>query len=467
MEKNREQYKRLIMFVASSFIVLLQTVIFAKIWFDYYVEGDILVNPFWERGNYVVVIQYALMIFLFYKLYGGFKVGYLKVFEVIYSQVLSVLCVNAITYIQLCLIVHMKFLSHLKPILVMTALDLVVVLIWVVFMRWIYAKIYPPRKLVLVYGEYSPDGLIKKMAAREDKFAIQETVSCAEDLDFILSKIREYDGVILADVDVGIRNKLLKFCFRNNIRCYSVPKISDIMIQNAEKIQLFDTTLLLFRNRGLTVEQKFFKRLFDIVASVAGLILASPFFVVIALAVKLYDGGPVFFEQDRLTKDGKIFKLYKFRSMRVVQENSEYCMTKKNDSRITPVGKVIRAMHLDELPQLFNILKGDMSMVGPRPECPKLAEEYRRIVPEFDMRLKVKAGLTGYAQVYGKYNTPPYDKLKLDLMYIQRYSLMLDIQLILLTVKVLLQKDSTEGIDEWQNSAATKENLEKMGGKNR
>lgn len=464
MEK-REQYKRLIMFCASAVIILLQTCIFAVTWFRYYDNKDVLQLTFWNRGNYVVIGIYAVMIYLFYKLYGGLKVGYLRVIEVMISQILSVLCVNGITYLQLCLIGRWKFLEHMAPILEMTVVDLIVVVLWVVLMRWLYAKIYPPRQLLMVYGEYSPDRLIHKIRTRPDKYNIEETISVEEDLDVIKAKILEYHAVLLGDIPVKTRNKLLKFCFQNDIRCYSVPKISDIMIDNSTQIQLFDTTLMLFRNRGLTVEQQFFKRLLDIVVSLIGLTVASPILLAIALAIKLYDGGPVLFTQDRLTKDGKIFKLYKFRSMRVQKEDDEYCMTRKDDDRITPVGKIIRGIHFDELPQIYNILKGDMSLVGPRPECPELAEKYKRIIPEFDMRLKVKAGLTGYAQVYGKYNTTPYDKLKLDLTYIEKYSLLLDLQLILLTVKVLFQKENTEGIESWQKSAATEENLEKIGEK--
>ena len=204
------------------------------------------------------------------------------------------------------------------------------------------------------------------------------------------------------------------------------------------------------------------KRIFDVVVSLILCIVTLPVMVVIAICIKAYDGGPVFFTQDRLTQDGKIFKIIKFRSMRVQQENQVYTLTRKNDDRITPVGKILRAIHFDELPQMYNILKGEMSIVGPRPECPKLAEEYSKIVPQFDYRLKVKAGLTGFAQVYGKYNTTPYDKLKLDLTYIERYSFLLDMKLILLTIKILFQKENTEGIDAWQTNAATKENLEKI-----
>lgn len=461
MEK-REQYKRLIMFTSSAVILLLQTVIFALIWFRYYAYTGALEIDFFRRGNYVVIGLYALMLYLFYKLYGGFKVGYLRVFDVLLSQVLSVLGVNAITYIQLCLIGHWRFLEHIGPIIKMTVIDLIAVVIWIVFARWIYAKIYPPRKMLMVYGEYSPDELIRKMASREDKYNIEETISIDKSIEEIKEKILKYKAVILADIPAEIRNKLLKYCFEKNIRCYSIPKISDIMIMSSDNIHLFDTSLLLFRNRGLTIEQQFVKRAFDIIASILAIILASPFMIIIAILVKGYDGGPVFFKQKRLTIDGKIFEVYKFRSMRVEKETTEVRMTQKNDDRITPVGKVLRNIHFDELPQLFNILKGEMSFVGPRPECPSIAEDYSKIIPEFPFRLKVKAGLTGFAQVYGKYNTTPYDKLKLDLTYIENYSFVLDIKLMLLTFKILFQKENTEGLDAWQKTAATKENLEKI-----
>ena len=220
---------------------------------------------------------------------------------------------------------------------------------------------------------------------------------------------------------------------------------------------MFDTPLLLFRNRGLTVEQQAFKRMFDIICSLVMLVILSPVMLVISLLVKGYDRGPVFYKQERLTQDGKVFLVYKFRSMRADSEKAGARLAMKNDDRITPVGRVLRNIHFDELPQLFNIIKGDMSLVGPRPERPEIAAEYEKEIPEFSYRLKVKAGLTGYAQVYGKYNTTPYDKLKLDLTYIENYSFFLDLQLIATTVKILFQKENTEGVEQWQVTAATKE----------
>ena len=449
--ENRERYKRLLIFLSSVIIMAIQAGIFMYVWFNIY-EGK---GPnFYNRGNFVLVVIYTVLLCLFYKIYGGFNLGRLRLLPMLYSQTLSVVCVNIITYFILSLVGRWKFMTNVAPMIWMTVVDAIVVFIWVMFTRWIYVKVFPPRKLLVVYGNYSPDNLIKKLERRKDKYSIQEIISIDNDVEYIKTKILNYRNVLLTDIPAELRNEILKFCFAQGIRCYSVPKISDIMIINSENIHLFDTSLLLFRNIGLTVEQQFAKRVFDILISVIAIVLAMPIMLVIALCIFLYDRGPIFFSQERLTKDGKIFKIYKFRSMRVHSEDEEYCLTRKEDDRVTPVGRVIRNIHFDEIPQLFNILKGDMSFVGPRPECPVLADEYSEIVPEFGFRLKVKAGLTGYAQVYGKYNTTPYDKLKLDLTYIQKYSFLMDLKIIILTLKILFQKENTEGIDNDQTSAA-------------
>ena len=434
---KKEQYKRLIMFLASALIVALETAVFAYVWYFHYADEAIIGKTFWKKGNFVVIAQYALMIYLFYRIYGGFKVGYLRVFEVLYSQILSVLCVNMITYLQLCLIGRWKFTTNILPLIYMTIFDLVIVILWVIFMRTIYEKI----------------------SSKEDKYNICEMIHLSMGEEKIKEKIDEYPSVILGDISARERNIFLKYCFEQNIRCYSIPKISDILLRNADSIHLFDTTLMLSRNRGLTAEQKFAKRAMDIVFSLIGLIIALPFMLVIAILIKAYDGGPVFYKQDRLTKDGRVFQILKFRSMKVQSEKKGARLAMKDDARITPVGRVLRQIHFDELPQIFNILKGDMSLVGPRPERPEIARQYLEEIPEFNYRLKVKAGLTGYAQVYGKYNTTPYDKLKLDLTYIETYSFVQDIKLLMLTFKILFQKESTEGVESWQVTAATKEDM--------
>ena len=442
--ENRERYKRIIMFLSSVVIVAIETALFAYIWYNFYLSKEVIGRLF-VRGNQVVIGLYVLMLYFFYKIYGGFKVGYLRVFEVIYSQILSVVCVNFITYLQLCLIGRWRLGEHLTPMLAMTGIDLIIVVIWVVGMRFVYTRLYPPRQMLMVYGEHNPGDLRSKLETREDKYAIKEMVPISLGLDAIKEKICGYKAVVIGDIPSHERNVLLKYCFETDIRCYSIPKLSDIMLRNADDIHLFDTTLLLSRNLRLTAEQLFCKRLVDIVFSLLML--------VIALAIKLYDGGPVLYKQPRLTRDKQIFMILKFRSMKMDSEVKGAQLAKKEDDRITPVGKIIRRIHFDELPQIFNILKGDMSLVGPRPERPEIAAVYCEKIPEFDYRLKVKAGLTGYAQVYGKYNTTPYDKLKLDLTYIETYSLKLDVKLLMLTFKILFQKENTEGVEAWQKTA--------------
>ena len=265
--ENRERYKRLIMFLASAFILTLQTGVFAYVWFKDYAFSGAIGEAFWKRGNYVVIAQYALMLYFFYRIYGGFTVGYLRVFEVLYSQVLSVLCVNAITYLQLALIGRWKFTKFIEPILKMTGVDLVIVVVWVVFMRWIYTKIYPPRQMLLVYGDINPKALIQKMTSRTDKYSIVDMINISEGYDAVIERISHYEAIVIGDIPSVYRNKFLKYCYANSIRCYSIPKISDIMIKSSTTINLFDTELMLFRNRGLTAEQRLLKRASDIVFS--------------------------------------------------------------------------------------------------------------------------------------------------------------------------------------------------------
>ena len=451
--------KRMIMFWAKLFIVLVQTGMYGWLWFHHY--KDMMPVEYWNRGNWAVVALYGVFILVFSRAFGALKVGYLKTWDIMYSQVLTIFCVNGVTYLQLSLINgDWKFLESSEPMIRLGCYDFALVLIWALFMRWIYAIIYPPHEMLLIYGNISPNAIIRKLESRGDKYHVKEKVALSAGVETIYERILRYDAVLIGDIMVEDRNRFIKFCFEKNIRCYTIPKISDIMIRNSESIDLFDSPLLLFRNNGLTYRQMFVKRAMDIGISAFGILLASPVMLLIAACIKLYDKGPVFYKQTRQTKDGTEFKILKFRSMIVDSERQGARLAKANDDRITPVGKVIRRLHFDELPQLFNILAGDMAFVGPRPERKEITEEYTKKIPEFPFRLKVKAGLTGYAQVYGQYNTVPYDKLKLDLTYITNYSIWLDIKLIILTVKILFQKEKSEGVDDGQKTALRQDDLE-------
>ncbi len=450
---RRERYKRLVMFMASLLVIGLQTINFAYVWFNCYNKRSVIGPLYWRRGNWALIVLYAVIVLLFSRLFGALKVGYMRILDVIISQILSVLLTNVVTYLQLALIGRWRFGANMQPMLLLTVVNLAVVLLWTAFGRWVYTVLFPPRQTILIYDQFNPEKLMRDLKSRRDKYIVSEEVCLSSGFDYIKERIVQYENVILGDMPSHERNQLLKFCFEKNIRCYCSPKISDIMIMSSEKMHMFDTPLLLFRNRGLTVEQAFVKRVFDIIVSLLMLVLLSPLLLLIALLIKLYDRGPVLYHQTRLTQDGREFEILKFRSMRVDSETGGARLARKNDDRITPIGRVLRNIHFDELPQLINILRGDMAIVGPRPERPEIAEAYAKEIPEFHYRLKVKAGLTGYAQVYGKYNTTPYDKLKLDLTYIENYSFYMDLQLIATTVKILFQKENTEGVEQWQTTA--------------
>lgn len=443
------KYKRVTMFLMGIIIMAAHAGIFGYVWEVFY--SNIIIQPFYKKGNWLVIALYAVILYIFSKIYSGYKVGSLRISEIIYSQTLAILFTNVIMYLQISLIGR-YFLWSL-PIVIMTVAQMCLIVLWACISNKVYYNVFPPRKMILVYGSHSATKLVGKMSKRDDKYLICSAVSADEELDLIIEKIKDFSTVILCDVRARKRNKILKYCYENSIRVYLTPKISDVIVSGADKMHLFDTPLFLCRNTGLSLDQRFAKRCVDIFLSLIALIISGPFMLIVALAIKLYDRGPVLFKQKRLTIDGKVFEVYKFRSMITDAEKDGIArLASEHDDRITPVGKIIRKLRLDELPQILNILNGDMSIVGPRPERPEIAKEYKKQMPEFDFRLKVKAGLTGYAQILGKYNTLPYDKLKLDLIYIESYSMLLDLKLMLMTVKVLFLPESTQGVEEGKST---------------
>jgi len=448
------QFKRILKFSASALVISLETAIYGYVWINYY--NKILEYPFWRRGNWLMIAVYAVLLLFFASTYGGFKIGFFKTWNVIYSQVLALFFVNSITYLQIALI-DKKFhsIAIMGSVFLM---EVIVAVVWALLFQRLYARLFPQRKLLLIYGERPMFHLMQKISTREDKFQICNVVHYEQGVDAIMTLVENYDGIIIGDIPAHERNQLLKRCFGKEIRTYTVPKISDVINRSSEELNMFDTPLLLSRNEGLKAEELLCKRIVDVIFSVIGLIISAPFFLIIALMIKATDGGPVFYKQIRLTKDRKEFMIYKFRTMiQNAEADGKARLASQDDDRILPVGKFLRATRLDELPQLINILKGEMSVVGPRPERPELAAEIEKELPEFAYRTKVKAGLTGYAQIYGKYNTTAYDKLKLDLTYIRNFSLLLDLKLILMTPKIMLIKESTEGVGDPEQQLAKQE----------
>ena len=422
--------------------VLILTVVYYLVWKQGYE-----MSAFAYKGKYVLMGVYGLLTYLIFQNADCTMFGQLSRIDLIIGQIISLFLVNFITYLQLCLIGNAVL--PLIPMVKLFVIQAVVAIGLILLYTTVYHKLYAPHNMLLIYGNKNSIGLKLKMDSRKDKYNITGLICADEGYDAIVQKIPQYDAIILNDVAAPLRNDILKFCYQFRVRTYVAPKLTDIMLRGAKNISLFDTPLLLVKGTGLTPAQRVGKRMMDILLCSVAMIVAAPVMVVVAAAIKLEDGGPVFFKQKRMTRNGREFDILKFRSMIVDAEKyAGAVLATDNDPRITKVGRVIRATRLDELPQILNILKGDMSIVGPRPERKVIADEYSKEIPEFDYRLKVRGGLTGYAQIYGKYNTSAYDKLRLDLMYIENYSFMLDIKLIILTLRIIFSKESTEGIDK-------------------
>ena len=451
--KQLEAFKKLILLGLSAVGLILQIAIYRYFYYEYFMYPIRVRLPLYNKGHILLILIYAVLLVLLNKMYGGMKIGYYRNAEVIFSQIFALLAVNVITYFQNS--VMSMYLLQVGPIAFMTVLQAASAVLWTVVATFIYKNIFAPRKLLVVHGERPVDDILQKFASRKDKYSVEKCINIAEGVGAIcLEATEKYDAVVIWDIDVETRNEIMKFCYGKNIRVYIMPHISDVILKGSDMLNLFDTPIFLTREYVLTMDQRFFKRMIDLVCALILAVVTSPIMLVTAILVKAYDGGPVLYKQVRVTKDDKEFKIMKFRSMRVDAEKDGVArLASKNDSRITPIGKFIRKVRIDELPQLFNIIKGDMSFIGPRPERPEIIKQYLEEMPEFAFRTKVKAGLAGYAQVYGKYNTTPRDKVKLDVAYIEHYSIWLDIKLMLLTFKILFQKENTEGVEENQTTA--------------
>ena len=323
------------------------------------------------------------------------------------------------------------------------------------YRKMLYRKIYKKLRTVVVYRRQDDLSRVEEIRRLTRRLDVQKHIEnpsgkfCA-----IKNELEGFDAVIVIGVNSSLRNGIAKYCIHNDVRCFVAPHVGDIIMQGARHISSIRVPIFSIRRAFKNPFYLMAKRTFDIIVSIIAIVLLSPVYLITSLVIKLYDLGPVFYKQVRLTKDGKKFNVLKFRSMRVDAEKDGVArLAAENDDRITPIGHFIRAVRIDELPQLINILKGEMSIVGPRPERPEIAADYEKEFPEFALRLQAKAGLTGYAQVYGKYNTTPNDKLLMDLQYIANPSLAEDLKIMFATVKILFMPESTEGVEVGSTTA--------------
>ncbi|MBQ6272102.1 MAG: exopolysaccharide biosynthesis polyprenyl glycosylphosphotransferase [Clostridiales bacterium] len=409
------------------------------------------------RYNYFVTIGYAFLLYWFKNTYNANLFGFTRVRNLALAQFMSQFFSILIVYVSVSL--AWKRFKNPWAFLLLLMLQFVIDVIWSYYGSLYYLRINPKKKTLLIYRNEIDKKRFGAIRGRpiDRLFEIVDEMEFDGSFQELEKKLDSYDAVFVAGINSHCRNGILKYCKREGIPGYFLPHVGDAIMQEAVHIQSFDSPVL-YVNRTLTQPHyAFLKRTFDIVSSGLALILLLPLMLITALIIRLYDRGPAFYKQTRLTIDGKQFEILKFRSMRVDAEKDGVARLSAgdNDDRITPVGRFIRKCRIDELPQLINIFKGDMSVVGPRPERPEIAEQYYETIPDFKLRLQVKAGLTGYAQVYGKYNTDPYEKLEFDLLYINHMSILTDLQLCFATFFVLFQKESTSGIEVGQTTAMT------------
>lgn len=450
---NRKLYvkERLLIDILKGLLVLFISLGMYYVWTRYY--NPLIPKSFYRLGNYFMAVVFGAVYIFLAQTYGAFMIGTSTVSDLIYSHGICVLLSLILTYVIFSLMSYK--LVNVVPFIIMFAVFFSVTVIWTIVTDWAYFKIHSPKKTIVVFDNVDSYLSLKGIKSMDRRFNVVETLRSREtDLDEIYKKLMAVDAVFLCGVPADYRNEIVKFCVRNNKVAYIKPKISDTIIRGGKTIQLLNVPVYKCTRSNPKLFYTFGKRAFDIVVSSVAIVLLSPIMAVTAIAIKVTDHGPVLYKQERLTLNGEKFKIWKFRSMRVDAEKDGVArLATEDDDRITPVGHVIRKLRIDEIPQIFNILGGSMSIVGPRPERPEIAAQYEKNMPEFALRLQVKAGLTGYAQVYGKYNTPPYDKVQMDLTYVATQSFLVDIKLILMTVKILFMKESTEGIAADQTTA--------------
>ncbi len=447
-----KKLKRTIVFVLK---ICLFAALFGIFFGIFSIHNPWLFNP--SRTTGVTMVTFVVLGIALMSVYGGYAIGTQKSKPIVHSMGLATVMTDLVTHLQLSIMntseknnAHFVYETpHL--LLLVIVLQILVIIFFAYFGNYIYFSLEPPEKCCVISSSRQSLGhLIPKIQRYRKQYEIIEIIRY--DAKNVLDVIERNDTVFLYDVPDQPRTDLINFCYQKQKNIYYNFEMRDVVSQGAKYITLDDKSLVMYTAKDLTFEQRVVKRLMDISISLLALVITSPIMLGCAIAIKLEDGGKVFYKQKRLTKYGRIFEVYKFRTMK--EENSIHKSVTADDDRITKVGKWLRKFRIDELPQMLNILKGDMTVVGPRPEMLENVEKYTGELPEFRYRLRVKAGLTGLAQIGGKYNTSPKDKLVMDLMYIENYSIWQDLKLIFQTFTVFLKaSESTEafGVEELYN----------------
>ncbi|NDW09240.1 sugar transferase [Dysgonomonas sp. 520] len=429
-----------------SFIFVDICIVYLSIFAAYFLFRDTLEN---FQNNYYAFLTISPYIGIAYivlcHVFELDKPKEFSFFGVMYSVSLTIICLFFIT--MSIMVIAQVFAYPRKILLASTIFQVILLIPWHYYLnRRYFKKNIKKTSIIIGYGR-TYDIAYKLLATKGLSSNIQHI--CKPEHPRLKEYILKYDVTFIAeDVNAQEKMKIIEFCLANHKNVLHVPTYPDIYLFNSRFTQLDDAPIFKVKSMSISEGNLFTKRIIDLLLSLIALTVFCIPMIIIAIALKV-GGGSVFYKQERITKDNRIFKIIKFRTMvENAEELSGPVLAQDIDPRITKLGAILRATRMDELPQIFNILKGDMSIVGPRPERPYFVEKFTKEIPQYDLRHSVKAGLTGLAQVHGRYNTTVREKLKYDLMYINGYSLAEDIKLILQTLNILLKKDSTQGIKE-------------------
>jgi len=431
--------------------MILRTILYVLLMAVFFVVMSVENKPLLivSRTMGITLLTFTFVGMLFLKIYGGYDIGRKKSKPIIYSLLLAVIFTDCVTYIEVMIMntitpdINAFRITSLEWLVVTMVVQIIVIIVFTYGGNAFYFYLHDPESCCIIAS--SKEGIrrvVRGIKKYKKQYKIEYIVHYhKKDLKKYIDQVQ---AVFICEVPSAEREEIINYCYETRKNIYFTPEIADVVESNAENYLLDDISVFNYNVKSLSLEQRFVKRLMDLTLAFVMALVSSPIWIVSAISIKMYDHGSILFKQKRATLNGKVFDVYKFRTMK---ENVENRSVTKDDDRITPPGKILRKIRMDELPQLLNIIKGDMSFVGPRPEMLENVSAYTDELPEFKYRLRVKAGLTGYAQIAGKYNTSPKDKLMMDLLYIEKYSVWKDIQLLFQTAIVFLKADSTEAFD--------------------
>lgn len=395
---------------------------------------------------YVLIPIITLVSIIILNIYNLYSISMKSYEDTIFSIVLSMIILQLFTMASTFFVRQFAFPRTI--IFISFFIQVALLSLWRCYLLRLYKKIHG-NKVIMIVGEHDDAEEFAKNILLNSKewYDIRYIIKPEEFLN-VKNYLNDVNSIYLCtSIDENLKSQIYREALERKKEIFVVPRFRDILLLKSEIVQFDDVPVIKVSYPELTTEQKFIKRFFDILIGLIVFILASPIMIISAILVKATSKGPILFKQVRFTEGYKKFEIYKFRSM---CENAEAktgpVLASDGDERITKIGNFLRATRIDELPQIFNVLKGDMSFIGPRPERPFFVKQFEKEYPTYKYRHNVKAGITGLAQVMGKYSTNVQDKLTFDLIYIKNYSILLDFKILLLTIKVALTKEAASGL---------------------